>query len=138
MIENRSILWNGMELEHFLSLLDSGEEPIPDGLEKINGHWLYHGVLQENELINDGLLEARIDGNCFLLNGEYVLTQKIIQMIESGEINPPTGWNVRFGRWCYWANDVLTDETLLLYVTNFAQQNDVLFYLDKRTGKYTP
>lgn len=53
-------------------------------------------------------------------------------------MSPPDGWKKLLGRWCYKNMDVLTDETLIYSGANFVQQNDVLFYLDRQSGKYVP
>ena len=123
--------YKGIEVNEFASKVLSGELNIKEypGMNIRCSRVCYEteDIITSNKiLMNNNFVE--LDGVKFYKNIEI---NELIRQLDAGEISVPPGFNKRFGRWHYNAEDIITGEITKLNGSNFEERNDILYYYDK-------
>ena len=135
-VKNNVRFYKGIEVEEFASKILSGELNIDD-YPNINircGRVCYGA---EDILTSDKII---FTANFIERNGvkyyKGIEIHELIRQLDSGEIKIPPRFNKRFGEWHYQTENILTGEIAKLNGSLFEERDNVLYFLDKSTGKY--
>ena len=128
--------YRNVEVHELIKRLDTGEMEVPAGFEKRQGRWCYNRVdiLSNEKILNNNFFSER-KGVRYYRNQELT---GLLARLDSGEVEPPPGFESRLGRWCYNGRDVLTDGKILTFGASFAEHDNVRLYLDPVSNKYVP
>ena len=137
-IRNGIMFYKDKELNIFIKDILDGKENIDDypGFSIRYGKVCYKGIdILTNEFLS-------IQGNFTMIDGiKYykqipveVISQKILDGIYN--INDFPGFNIRFGRVCYYSRDIINDDIYIFNNTNFYTLNDLLYIYDNEINDY--
>mgnify|MGYP003371614435 CR=1 FL=1 len=139
--KNNVKTYKGIPVDYLVKQILNKEVDINDypGFEIRLGRVCYNGT----DIITEEKINLRQNFQ-ILDNVRYFKNEPvdiIISKLESGECNiidDYPGWNKRFGRWCYFLEDVLTGEKYPLSGSNFETLNDIKYIYDNSIGDYVP
>lgn len=137
-IRNGIMFYKDKELNIFIKDILNGKENI----NNYPGFSIRYGKVcyKEIDILTNEFLS--IQGNFTMIDDikyyKQILVEVISQKILDGiyNINDFPGFNIRFGRVCYYNRDIINDDIYIFNNTNFYTLNDLLYIYDNEINDY--